>query len=68
VIVDVSTLSVDGGGCNGGDNGNGDGSYSDFTFSQILMIIHYVKVTEVTKKLLKLKEPINNIDNDSKNI
>jgi len=24
---------VDGGGCNGGDNGDGDGSYSDFTFS-----------------------------------
>jgi len=33
VLVDVSTLSVDGGGCNGGDNGDGDGSYSDFTFS-----------------------------------
>jgi hypothetical protein len=33
-----------------------------------LMIIYYVKVTDVTKNLLKLKEPINNIDNDSKNI
>ena len=30
--------------------------------------IYYVKVTDVTKNLLKLKEPINNIDNDSKNI
>jgi hypothetical protein len=30
------------------------------------LIIYYVKVTEVD--LLKLKEPINNIDNDSKNI